>query len=69
MAKKKTQTTQYRRCYDCAHAYNMRSAPHNPVVALCEITGTRRVASSGFQCEHFAPFGSEPEIHPMIKCK
>lgn len=54
-------------CYQCANAYLMRSAPHNPIVSECTITHEREVASSLIQCEHFKKRVTNVEIHQMIK--
>lgn len=53
-------------CRDCAKAYLMQSAIHNPVVAKCESTGERWVASMNPQCGIFSQRKGEEVIHPMI---
>jgi len=54
------------KCYDCANAYLMRSQPYNPIVALCEKTNERWVASMDPRCGLFIVRVGEAEIHPMI---
>lgn len=54
------------RCRDCAKAYLMRSSIHNPVVAICEPTGERWVASMNPQRGIFSQIKGEEIIHPMI---
>lgn len=57
-------------CYECANAYLMKSQVYNPVVALCEITKERWVASMNPLCGKFSQRIGEAEIHPMIHlCK
>ena len=54
------------RCMDCANAYLMRSEPRNPVVAKCELTNERWVASMEPDCGRFEYRKAEAVIHPMI---
>jgi DNA modification methylase len=63
----KKATIQAHTCYQCCHAYLMRSAPHNPVVAECAITHQREVASTMIRCRHFKQRVGEAEINQMIK--
>lgn len=63
----KKQIIQTHTCYQCSNAYLMRSAPHNPVVAECEITHERNVASTLIKCSHFKQRAGEAEINPIMK--
>ncbi len=52
-------------CRQCARAYLMQSAPYNPVVAECERTKERWVASMNPGCGVFVQRTGEEIIHPM----
>lgn len=56
-------------CMDCKLAYLMQSHPHNPIVAECETTHKRNVASSRMQCANWKQGDPNPEIHAMIPAK
>jgi hypothetical protein len=55
-------------CYQCSHAYLMRSNPHDPIVSECLITKQREVASTPIMCRNFKQRLGEAEIHTMIPC-
>lgn len=60
----------YGKCYDCKHAYLMQSQKYNPVVALCQRTKERWVASMDPRCGKFERRMGEAVINPMIHlCK
>ena len=66
----KQEAPKYGKCYDCVNAYLMQSAKYNPIVALCQKTGQRWVASMDPRCGTFGQRIGEVEIHPMIHlCK
>ena len=56
-------------CYQCSHAYLMRSSPNDPIVSECLITKQREVASTPIRCPHFKQRLGDVTIHPMIPCK
>lgn len=56
---------QLHRCFDCSHAYLMKSDKHDPIVSECSITHEREVASSLIPCRHFKQRMGEAEINPM----
>ena len=56
----------YGKCYDCRHAYLMQSQKYNPVVALCQRTKERWVASMDPRCGNFEKRTEEAVINPMI---
>ena len=64
----KKATIQANTCYQCCHAYLMRSVPHNPIVSECSITKQREVASTHIRCRNFKQRTREAEIHTMIPC-
>ena len=65
----KKATIQAHTCYQCSHAYLMRSNPHNSIVSECSITKQREVANTHIRCRNFKQRTREAEIHPMIHCK
>ena len=67
MAKKTTtkENPQKGRCIDCKNAYLMRSEPHNPIVARCELTQERWVASMEPGCGCFCRRVGEIVINEM----
>ena len=68
--KSKEEEPKHGKCYDCKNAYLMQSYPYNPIIALCEITKERWVASMDPNCGLFGKRVGEAEIHPMIHlCK
>jgi len=64
--KKEDNEPKHGRCYDCKIAYLMQSQSYNPIIALCEKTQERWVASMDPNCGVFEKRVGEPEIHPMI---
>lgn len=67
---KKKEEKKFGKCYDCNSAYLMQSHKHNPIIALCQITKERWVASMDPRCGRFSQRVGEAEIHPMIHlCK
>ena len=58
------------RCMECAKAYLMQSAPHNPVVAECTVNHQRQVAEANMcSIGEFEVSSGETVIHKMIKAK
>lgn len=53
-------------CYDCTHAYLMRSYPMNPVIAKCQETGERNIASTLHYCERHEKRTNTPTINAMV---
>ena len=66
---KKKPIAQVYTCFQCQFAYLMRSAPHNPIVSECSLTGERNVARTPIKCQHFKQRVSSAEINPMKSCK
>lgn len=61
-------------CFNCSHAYLMRSRKENPIVSLCKHPlnrGQRWVAKMSIYCELFnerkVSDVEEAEIHPMLE--
>lgn len=55
-------------CYQCSHAYLMRSNPNDPIVSECLITQQGEMASTPIKCVHFKPRIGDVKIHLMIPC-
>lgn len=68
MGKKSTtkEKPQKGKCIDCKNAYLMRSEPCNPIVARCDLTNERWVASMEPDCGRFERRKDGMTIHPMI---
>ena len=57
------------KCYDCKYAYLMRSNVHDPIIAMCEKTKEREVASTILHCPYFDKNAHPIVVHPMIPCR
>jgi hypothetical protein len=64
MAAKKKKVA-YARCYDCKFAYLM-GQDNDPVIARCNLSWERNVASTMRKCEGHVPSLAKKIIHPMI---
>lgn len=62
----KARTIEAHTCFECSHAYLMRSSPNDPIVSECSITKQREVASTPIRCRNFKQRTREAEIHTMI---
>ena len=65
----KARTIEAHTCFECCHAYLMRSSPNDPIVSECSITKQREVASTPIRCRNFKQRLGDVTIHPMIPCK
>lgn len=65
----KARTIEAHTCFECSHAYLMRSSPNDPIVSECSITKQREVASTPIRCRNFKQRLGDVKIHPMRPCK
>lgn len=61
MAKKKSETIDNIRCFDCKKAVLLQW-DNNPIIAVCNKLKTREVAMTIRSCPHYAKNPAKPEI-------
>ena len=58
--------THYHKCYNCLRAHLVQYY-HDPIIAECEVTHDKQVASTLLDCDYFKERRGEPVIEQRKK--